>query len=261
MNIQDPTPEGDTKPLPDALAPPSVVGAQAESSDTTPATPAPERTPEQDSAYADAVRSMRRAHLPQDAIDSMEEDAVLAWQAEYSPVQSGIDQSFQRVKELEREVASLKEAQATPGNEQGGLDAAKLQELGLDANVAEVIGKLLDERLAPMQEAQQLNQQQAADSALSAEFQSLQVDNPTLSDPRVRLKVKEKAEQLFQAYGDPKAALLDAVAIITGGASAQAPNQSKDRGQPSAGSQTTASPTSYTDDLRAHARTIINQNR
>ena len=263
MNIQDQTPEGNTNPLPDALAPPSDVGAQADSSGTTPATPAPTRTPEQDSAYADAVRSMRRAHLPQSAIDSMEESAVLDWQAEYSPIQSGIDQSFQRVKELERELVSLKEAQATPGKEQvGSAEAAKLEELGLDPKMAQTLGAILDARLAPMQEAHQLGEQQRADAALSSAYYELQPANPTLSDPRVMLKVKEEAERQFQAYPqDPKKALLNAVAIVTGGASAQAPDPSKNRGQPGVGSQTAASPSSYSDDLRAHLREIMQKNR
>lgn len=249
---------GDSTNEPDPLAPPSQDGASNDSTEETSQEgqdSGPTLETVDQASYNEAVRSARRAKLPESVIKGMPYDEMLAWHRDYAPVQADIDYTFQQRKILEDKIARLEEGTATPGNPSDGGEEVDLSALGLDPKQEEAIRALVAAQVSPLQQAQADAQRQAGEQILQRQFDARVSEFPSLKDPRVRFQVQEEAERLVLAYpNDPGRALDLAIKVIAGGGSPTPPQGS---GLKNKGKTDGASPGSARERHRALAREII----
>lgn len=246
MNNQIQTPD----PLESVLDATSEAAPVESGAQEAPATPEPSRV--DDALYSNAINQLRRIKAPKDMLESMDPETAIQWSEALSPYLAEQSRAHGRLAELEKELESRK-AQATP-------DGTETQELsGVDPDIARVVEQILQRQLEPL--TAQLNQAQAqsAQQVLKSRLDSMQEKFPSLSDPRIRFQATEKAEQLYKAYGDAEAALLDAVKLVAGEGRGSVSDTSKQAGQPSAVTRTGGAPEDPQAALMEEARRAIAQ--
>lgn len=186
--------------------------------------------PAEESTYETALRALRRAKTPTAVIRGMPREQVVAWGLELAKVQSGADQAFTRLRELEsseqpREIPSGAPTQAPTTAD--ATDEAHLEELrdalGLDEEGGAVLAKALQARDARVQA--ELSKRDQRDSIRDAALANLVLEGarnqlrdrfPSLADREKYGEVVSKTRALYRGggYDSVSDAMEDAASLV-----------------------------------------------
>ena len=194
---------------------------------------APKQAPEEEAAYEEALRALRRAKTPSDVLRKLTREQVLAWGGPLAKNQADTDRAYTELSELRSKTSEAANpargatnAPPTEATAQADLAAVqtKLSEvLGLDEEGGAVLREGLDALVKPL--ASQLAARDQRDSARDAAIANLLLKSaavdlvdrfPQVKDPAKFGEVAKKARANINSgdYTSVESALEDACKVV-----------------------------------------------